>query len=100
MGRDYEQYWLKLFSYAKMLPDMKIDRDMPDSGVTMDYLIDNVLIVGSPDEVAYKLRTLHKKTGGFGVLLAGGHEWQPKDEWVRSLQLLKQEVMPKLADLK
>ena len=100
MARDYEQYWLKLLSYGKMLPDMKVDPNIPDSAVTMDYLLDNILIVGSPDDVANKLRDFHKQTGGFGVLIAGGHEWHPKDQWVRSLSLLKQEVMPKLADLK
>jgi hypothetical protein len=28
-----------------------------------------------------------------------GHEWQPKDAWVRSMTLLADEVMPSLSDL-
>ena len=36
---------------------------------------------------------------GFGVLLAMGHEWEPRDKWVHSMTLLADEVMPRLADL-
>ena len=67
--------------------------------MTIDYLLDNSWIVGSPDEVADKLRALHDEVGGFGVLLTMGHEWQPKDAWVRSMTLLADEVIPSLSDL-
>jgi len=63
----------------------------------MEYLVDNVFIVGSPDDVAKKLKQLHHDVGGFGTLLAIGHEWEPRDAWIRSMTLLKKEVMPKLA---
>jgi alkanesulfonate monooxygenase SsuD/methylene tetrahydromethanopterin reductase-like flavin-dependent oxidoreductase (luciferase family) len=78
---------------------MKSDPDMPDSDVTPEYLVDNIWIVGSPDDVAEKLRNLYNEVGGFGVLLAMGHEWQPKDKWVNAMTLLSKEVMPRLADL-
>jgi alkanesulfonate monooxygenase SsuD/methylene tetrahydromethanopterin reductase-like flavin-dependent oxidoreductase (luciferase family) len=78
---------------------MKTDPDMPDEDVTAEYLLDNIWVVGSPDEVAAKIRAIHEEVGGFGVLLAMGHEWQPKDKWTRSMTLLKEEVLPKLADL-
>ena len=77
----------------------KEDPDMPDSEVTPEYLLDKIWIVGSPDDVADKLRSIYNEVGGFGVLLAMGHEWQPKDRWVNSMTLLAKEVMPKLADL-
>ena len=70
------------------------------SDVTAEYLMDALWIVGSPDDVADQLRQLYNDVGGFGVLLAMGHEWEPKEKWVNSMTLLKQEVMPKLADLK
>ncbi len=72
---------------------------MPDEAVTPEYLIDNVWIVGSVDDVTEQLRQLYQDVGGFGVLLAMGHEWQPKDPWVQSMTLLAQEVMPRLSDL-
>lgn len=100
LRRDFEDYWLKLMPWSKSLDRMKLDPDMPDSDVTAEYLMDALWIVGSPDDVADQLRRLYNDVGGFGVLLAMGHEWEPKEKWVNSMTLLKQEVMPKLADLK
>jgi alkanesulfonate monooxygenase SsuD/methylene tetrahydromethanopterin reductase-like flavin-dependent oxidoreductase (luciferase family) len=60
-------------------------------------MADNVWIVGSPDEVAEKLQALSDEVGGFGVLLAMGHEWLPKDKWTHSTEMLINEVIPKLA---
>ena len=100
MGRDFADYFLHTLPRLKMLGLMKSDPDMPDSDVTLEYLLDEVWIVGSPDDVAEKLRRLHHDVGGFGVLLAMGHEWQPREAWVESMTLLADEVMPKLADLR
>ena len=99
LSRDYERYFLKLLAKIDMLGLLKIDPEMPDSGVTPEYLVDNIWIVGSPDDVAEKLRRLYGDVGGFGVLLAMGHEWQPRDQWVNSMTLLAQEVVPRLDDL-
>ena len=78
---------------------MKHSLDIPDSDINIDYLLDNLWIVGNPEEVAEKIRTLHSDVGGFGTLLAMGHEWRPLDEWVESMTLLAEEVMPSLNDL-
>ena len=99
LRRDFEQYFLRLLRKMKMLDLMKVDPDMPDADVTLEYLVDNIFIVGSVDDVADKLRRLYLDVGGFGVLLAMGHEWQPKERWVNSMTLLVKEVVPKLADL-
>ena len=99
LGRDFEGYWLKVMSYTDHMEWFKIDPNMPDSDVTVEYLMDNIMIVGSPEDVADRLRQLYMDVGGFGVLLAMGHEWQPRDKWVRSMTLLKEEVLPRLADL-
>jgi hypothetical protein len=50
-------------------------------------------------DVERKIREIYHAVGGFGVLLAMAHEWQPRERWVQSMTLLAQEVMPKLADL-
>jgi alkanesulfonate monooxygenase SsuD/methylene tetrahydromethanopterin reductase-like flavin-dependent oxidoreductase (luciferase family) len=69
---------------------------MPDSDVTIDYLMDNVFIVGSADEVTQKLNDLNGELGGFGTLLAMGHEWDPYDAWYESMSVLVKEVLPKV----
>ena len=72
---------------------------MSDAEVTTDYMMDNLWIVGSPDYAAQQIRELFEYVGGFGVLLVMGHEWKPRDKWIRSMKLLKEEVMPRLQDL-
>ena len=99
LRRDFEQYFLQLLSTTKQMDLMKEDPNMPDSEVTAEYLVDHIWVVGSPDDVAAKLRKLHEDVGGFGVLLAMGHEWQPRDKWVNSMSMLVKDVLPKLADL-
>ena len=99
IGRDFREYFIPLFAHMKMLGLLKVEQDMPDEAVTPEYLVDHIWIVGSPDDVTAKLRKLYQDVGGFGVLLAMGHEWLPKDNWTRSMELLANEVMPRLSDL-
>ena len=99
LGRDFRQYWMRMLAYSGRLGNMKVDPDMPDAAVTPEYALDNIWIVGSPDDAAAKIRRLYEDVGGFGVLLAIGHEWRPEDKWRRSTTLLAEKVMPRLADL-
>lgn len=63
---------------------------MSDADVTPQYMIENIWIVGSPDDVAAQIRGLHELyfPRGFGTLLVMGHEWNPRYKWVRSMELL------------
>jgi alkanesulfonate monooxygenase SsuD/methylene tetrahydromethanopterin reductase-like flavin-dependent oxidoreductase (luciferase family) len=97
LARDMQGYFLKLLPRSKMLGLLKTDPDMPDSDVTVEYLVDNIFIVGTPDEVTEKIAELNEKTGGFGTLMAMGHEWEPKGFWENSMGMLKNEVMPNLS---
>jgi len=100
LRRDFDNYFHRLMSKLDMLGLYKRDQNMPDDKVTAEYVMENVWIVGDPDEVATKIRDLYQEVGGFGVLLAMGHEWSPLDKWQKSMELLAREVMPKVADLK
>ena len=96
LARDWTGYFLPLLRKTKRLSLPKVDPEMPDADVTVEYLLDNIWIVGDPDTVAEKLAALRQDVGGFGTLLAIGHEWQPKDAWVRSMTLLREQVLPRL----
>ncbi len=73
---------------------------MPDSDVTVDYCARRNWIVGSPATVAEKIETIYQEVGGFGVLLVFGFDYKHKPEaWHHSLQLLRNEVMPRLKHL-
>lgn len=96
MRRDFEDYFLRMLPKVNMLNLMKVDPDIADSDVTPEYLLDNIWIVGSPEEVTEKIMHLYEEVGGFGTLLAMGHEWQPHDSWANSMALLANEVIPRL----
>jgi alkanesulfonate monooxygenase SsuD/methylene tetrahydromethanopterin reductase-like flavin-dependent oxidoreductase (luciferase family) len=55
----------------------KADPSMPDDAVTIDYLLDNTCIVGSPDEVVEKVGRLRERVGPFGYLMQVVHDWWP-----------------------
>ena len=97
MARDFQDYFLRLLPKVGMLQLLKNDPNMADSDVTIEYLVDNLFIVGNVDEVAQKLNDLKGEVGQFGTLLAMGHEWDPEGAWQQSMSLLKNEVLPKLS---
>ena len=96
MTRDFQNYFLRTLPRMRMLGLMKQDPNMPDSDVTPEYIVDNIWVVGSADEVAEKLSDMNEAVGGFGVLLAMGHEWEPRERWLNSMAVLAEEVIPKL----
>jgi alkanesulfonate monooxygenase SsuD/methylene tetrahydromethanopterin reductase-like flavin-dependent oxidoreductase (luciferase family) len=100
IGRDFTQYFIPLLGQGRGLNALKIDTAMPDSEITTEYMIDNdIFIVGDAATVAAKLRRLYDDVGGFGGVLALAAEWTDYSVWDRSVTLLANEVMPKLADL-
>ncbi len=96
MRRDWEEYFWPLLKRDDMLKLTKIDPNMADEDCTVEYMMDNVWLVGSPDDVAEKLNRTYEEVGGFGVLLIMAHDWSPLDAWQRSAELLQKEVIPQL----
>lgn len=94
LARDWEQYFRRLIPKGRGMGIVKKDPDMPDSEVTLEYMMDNVWLVGSREEVTEKLAALDEEVGGFGMLLAMGHEWLPHDAWADSMGMLINDVVP------
>jgi alkanesulfonate monooxygenase SsuD/methylene tetrahydromethanopterin reductase-like flavin-dependent oxidoreductase (luciferase family) len=99
LARDYRDYFLPLLSLTRGLGGLKLEESMPDSAITLDYLCDNVWLVGSPETVARKIRELYAEVGGFGGLLIGATDWPDPAVWDRCMRLFASEVAPRLADL-
>jgi alkanesulfonate monooxygenase SsuD/methylene tetrahydromethanopterin reductase-like flavin-dependent oxidoreductase (luciferase family) len=99
LGRDYGTYFLPLLGQTRGLGGLKMEASMPDSEITLEYLCDNVWLVGSPETVVQKIRALHAAVGGFGGLLIGATDWTDASIWDRSMRLFATEVIPRLADL-
>lgn len=65
----------------------------------MDYMVEHMWIVGGSQKCADRIRQLYETVGGFGSLLALTQD-SDKPAWDhRSLQLLREKVRTRLADL-
>jgi len=95
VARSYE-YLITLLTGAKMLWIPKRDLDMPDAEVTPEYMIEELFIYGDVKTVTEKLHNLWDVTGGFGTLLMIAHDWDNRDLWEKSMDLLAKEVAPAL----
>ena len=94
LGRDWTRYFIPLLKSQGRIGATKTDPNMSDDDVTIEYLCDNIWIVGDVDTVTQKLQKLQAETGGFGTLLLMGHEWSPRDKWERSMRLFVEQVVP------
>ena len=78
---------------------MKLDPSMADEAIDVDYLMENLWIVGDPQQCADKIRTLYETVGGFGTLLSVTADSDDPAWDHESLRLLAEEVAPRIADL-
>jgi alkanesulfonate monooxygenase SsuD/methylene tetrahydromethanopterin reductase-like flavin-dependent oxidoreductase (luciferase family) len=96
MARAFREYVLPLVRSSGRVSVFKVDPNMSDDDVTVDYLIDNVWIVGDPPTVTARLQRLYDDIGGFGTLIMLAYDWQPTEVGARSMELLVNEVLPNL----
>jgi alkanesulfonate monooxygenase SsuD/methylene tetrahydromethanopterin reductase-like flavin-dependent oxidoreductase (luciferase family) len=100
MGRNFREYLLPLYQQLDFVPFFKHNNEVTNDQVTVDYLLDHNWIVGSPQTVADKLAALYREVGGFGCLLTLGADCADDPEpWFKSMRLMAEEVMPRLAHL-
>jgi len=74
----------------------KEDQSMQDEAVTLDYVLDRLVIWGTPDKVADEISAFREEVGAFGTLLYAGHDWVDADLARRSMRLLAEEVRPRV----
>jgi alkanesulfonate monooxygenase SsuD/methylene tetrahydromethanopterin reductase-like flavin-dependent oxidoreductase (luciferase family) len=79
-----------------MLDTFKHDLAMPDSECTLPYVLDNLVIRGTPEQVAEQILQLRQTIGPFGTLLYVGHDWHDPALARRSMELMTTEVMPRV----
>ena len=95
MGRCWREFLLPLYLGLGLGPFLKHDPAMPDEAIDLDYLADNLWLVGSPTTVADRIVDLQEQTGGFGYLVSVAYDAaDERGPWVRSLRLLAEEVLP------
>jgi len=99
MGRNYVQHQYPNRIGTAQMASTKLEPSMSDEAVTVDYLLENVWIVGDPSECADKIRQLHGESGGFGALLTITTDSDDAGWDHESLRLLMEDVAPRVADL-
>jgi alkanesulfonate monooxygenase SsuD/methylene tetrahydromethanopterin reductase-like flavin-dependent oxidoreductase (luciferase family) len=74
----------------------KTHQDQPDSELTMDYMLDKLVIWGTPDKVADELLKLREEAGDFGEIVYANMDWVDPALAKRSMELMAEKVMPKV----
>jgi alkanesulfonate monooxygenase SsuD/methylene tetrahydromethanopterin reductase-like flavin-dependent oxidoreductase (luciferase family) len=93
----YRYYYEKmLFKMRKIgrLELFKSRRDQPDDEITLDGVLDQLVITGTPDSVAEQLLEFRSQTGNFGELVYAGLDWVDPSLARRSMELMAEKVMP------
>lgn len=84
---------LDLFGWRGFL---KHDESVPDASVDVDYLIDHLFLVGSPDTVVQRLLAVDEALGGFGTVVVNAYDWgDDAGPYRRSMELFAREVIPR-----
>ena len=74
----------------------KHEASLPDTALTDEYLVSQLLISGTVNEVADMLRAFRDHVGPFGTLLYCGHDWADRKAMRRSMELMAEKVLPQL----
>ncbi len=74
----------------------KTSRDQADASVTLDFVLDSLVICGTPQRVAEQILALREQVGHFGTLVYAGHDWADRALAERSMRLMAEEVMPRV----
>lgn len=72
----------------------KHDLAMAEAAVTVEYLLDTLVICGSVERVVEQILEFRETVGEFGTLLYAGHDWAEPALARRSMELMAEKVMP------
>jgi alkanesulfonate monooxygenase SsuD/methylene tetrahydromethanopterin reductase-like flavin-dependent oxidoreductase (luciferase family) len=74
----------------------KHDTVLPDAAVTVEYMLEHLVIAGTPASVAEQILAFRETVGDFGTLLYCGHDWAEPQLARRSMELMAEKVMPQV----
>ena len=98
-GSPYRFYYRNLMKklIGNGRPELfKHDRALPDEAITLDYVVDSLVVCGTVNSVVDQLLAFRERIGDFGTLLYAGHDWVDPDLSKRSMELMASEVMPRI----
>jgi alkanesulfonate monooxygenase SsuD/methylene tetrahydromethanopterin reductase-like flavin-dependent oxidoreductase (luciferase family) len=91
----YEQMRRKMIR-GKRLYVFKAYKDQPDEEITLDFVMNHCVIHGGVNKVVDQILALREEIGDFGELVYAGMDWVDPALNKRSMQLMAEEVMPRV----
>ena len=71
-------------------------KEQPDDEITLDYVMQHCVFAGSVNKVVDQILAMREETGDFGELVYAGMDWVDPALAKRSMQLMAEEVMPRV----
>jgi alkanesulfonate monooxygenase SsuD/methylene tetrahydromethanopterin reductase-like flavin-dependent oxidoreductase (luciferase family) len=95
----YRFYWKMLLT--KMMKSnrhaiFKTRPEQPDAELTLDYMVDQLVICGTVNNVVDQILALREEAGDFGEIVYAGMDWVDPTLTKRSMELMATEVMPRV----
>ena len=95
----YAFYYHSLFTKLKRggrANLFKTDRNQADDDLNVETIVDQLVLRGTVAQVVDQILAFRETVGPFGTLLYAGHDWQDKAHARRSMELMAEEVMPRV----
>ncbi len=92
----FKQLTRKLVGFGGRANLFKLDQSEPDERITPEYVTEKLVIAGTVDKVVDQILEFREQTGDFGTLLYPCHDWVDPSLGQRSMQLMAEEVMPRV----
>lgn len=95
----YRFYYNQLYTKLKRSNRHEVfkeHREQPDDELTLDGILDKLVLHGSVDRVVDQILALRDVTGHFGELVYAAMDWCDPTLAKRSMQLMAEEVMPRV----
>ena len=95
----YRYYWellLRKMIISGRQAIFKTHPEQDDRELTTDYMVDRLVICGTPDQVAERILALREETGDFGEIVYAGMDWVDPALAKRSMELMAEKVMPQV----
>lgn len=95
----YRYYWsllLKKMLLSRRAAIFKEDPSQDDSTLDIEYMLDRLVIWGTPSRVADRILALREEAGDFGEIVYANMDWVDERLARRSIELMATEVMPRV----
>jgi alkanesulfonate monooxygenase SsuD/methylene tetrahydromethanopterin reductase-like flavin-dependent oxidoreductase (luciferase family) len=97
----YRYYWnmlLRKMMISKRHIIFKTHEAQEDSELTDDYMVDRLVLCGPVNKIVDDILKLREEAGDFGEIVYAGMDWVDPQLARRSMELMAEEVMPRVND--